>query len=421
MTALDSKKFKFTPAKLNAIPAHDKYSKATNNELSDTETVGLKLLVGKTGGKRFLLRYISPVTRKKTSIALGRWPDVDLLTVRAKARKLKVQIADGIDPKIERDTKFANQMPTLYEFFYDTFLEMKKSAGKKTWRDDEARFKHCKTLHSLPIDQISGVHLQQLQNKMLNGNYKRGHTRKQYAPASSDRVISLMKSILKQAYKLLDIRYIGDKISLVNPDNRRMEYLDVEQTAALIRASREYYCRVKGNFIALLFLMGCRDKELRTRKWDEVDLVNGQMFVPETKNGTPMIVYLSPFIIELFRELLALKKRGNPYVFPGRKEGCHISQPRNAFKLIKERAGIKDPDAVCFHVSRHSFATNLLDQNVDLLTVQRLLNHKDISSTQRYIKHSEQKLRSGANVLSSMVEQQGVALGYSADNEQQIT
>ncbi|MEZ9175648.1 tyrosine-type recombinase/integrase, partial [Vibrio kanaloae] len=53
------------------------------------------------------------------------------------------------------------------------------------------------------------------------------------------------------------------------------------------------------------------------------------------------------------------------------------SQPRNAFTRIKERAGIKNPKEVCFHVARHSFATNLIENNVDVLTVQRLMNHKD--------------------------------------------
>jgi integrase len=406
MAESTSKKFKFTPSKLNAIPPHDPNSRATNNEVSDTEVVGLKLLISKSGGKSFLLRYVSPITRKKTSISLNRWSDIDLPTVRNKARKLKVQIADGIDPKLERDQKFNDRMPNLHDFFFDTFLELAKQK-KKSWRDDEARFTlHCKDLHQLPIDQITGNHLQQLQLKMLNSKYKG----KKYAPATADRVIALMKSILKQAYKLLDIRYIGDKVSLINPDNKRMRYLDVNETSALIRSSRDYYCRFKGNFISLLFLMGCRDKELRTRKWEEIDLKDGKMFVPDTKNGISMTVYLTPLMIELFRELQPLKKRGNPYVFPGRKEGEYISQPRNAFKLIKERAGIHNPNEVCFHVGRHSVATNLIENGVDLLTVQKLLNHKDISSTQRYVKHSEQKLRSGVEVLSSMIEQQAPML-----------
>lgn len=58
-----SKLFKFTPTKLNNIPPHDRHSKSTNNEVSDTEVQGLKLLIGKSGKKRFLLRFISPISK----------------------------------------------------------------------------------------------------------------------------------------------------------------------------------------------------------------------------------------------------------------------------------------------------------------------------------------------------------------------
>uniref|UniRef100_UPI0011B6973C Arm DNA-binding domain-containing protein n=1 Tax=Vibrio kanaloae TaxID=170673 RepID=UPI0011B6973C len=114
-----SKLFKFTPTKLNNIPSHDRRSKSTNNEVSDTEVQGLKLLIGKSGKKRFLLRFISPISKNKSSISIGPWPDMDLPTARNKARKLKVQIADGIDPKLERDKQVETQVPSLYDFFHD--------------------------------------------------------------------------------------------------------------------------------------------------------------------------------------------------------------------------------------------------------------------------------------------------------------
>lgn len=404
-----TKLFKFTPTKLNNLPAHDRRSKATNNEVSDTEVQGLKLLIGKSGKKRFLLRYISPVTKKKTSIALGQWPDLDLTTVRNKARKLKVQIADGIDPKMERDKQIESQVPTLADFFHNTFIVMKQSKGKKTWRDDLARFEHWKHLHNKPLDKITGVHLHQVQAKLLATEYRPG---RKYAPATVDRTIALMKTILKEAYRLLDIPYIGDKVSLINPDNMRTRYLTMEETAAVIRASRDYYCRVTGNFIALLFLTGCRDTELRTRKWKDISLLDKTMFVQDTKNGTSMTVPLTPFMVELFRELLNMRQKGNPYVFFGRKEGSYISQPRNAFTRIKERAGIKNPHEVCFHVARHSFATNLIENGVDVLTVQRLINHKDLSSTQRYVKHSKQKLLNSSDTLSSILKEKAPRLAH---------
>lgn len=75
-----NKKFKFTISSLNNLPKNPASSKSTELEFTDTEVIGLKCLVGKTGNKRFLLRYVSPVTHKKASIALGRWPDIEKWT-----------------------------------------------------------------------------------------------------------------------------------------------------------------------------------------------------------------------------------------------------------------------------------------------------------------------------------------------------
>ncbi|WCE32085.1 site-specific integrase [Vibrio sp. SCSIO 43137] len=409
MTTPKTRKFRFTNSIIKTLPPQDTHAKSASCEYSDTEIIGLRLMVSKSHRKSFLLRYVSPITKKKSSIGLGSWPELELSDVRQKARKYKVQIAEGIDPKLERDKQHQEQIPTLKRFFTETFLETKKNGGKKTWHDDEVRFQLCSELHDKPLDTITGLDLQQLQTRLLNTKHHQGEY---YAPATVDRALALVKSILKQAYVLLDIRYIGDKVTMLNPDNRRMGYLNVEQTAALIKASREYYCRIKGNYIALLFLMGCRSNELLARRWSEIFLSEGKMIIPETKNGTELTVYLTPLMITLFKELKMLRQPNNPYVFPSHKAGIHISPPRNAFALIKKRAGIENPEQYCFHHARHSVATNLLDSGVDLLTVQRLLNHKDIKSTQIYVKHSEQKLRGGAAVLSNLIESQSPLLEH---------
>ncbi len=52
------KRFRFTNTVIAALPANPASSRSTESEYSDTEISGLKLLSGKSGSKRFLLRYI---------------------------------------------------------------------------------------------------------------------------------------------------------------------------------------------------------------------------------------------------------------------------------------------------------------------------------------------------------------------------
>ena len=114
-------RFRFTATNLRALPANPAGSRSTELEFSDTEVVGLKCLSGRTDSKRFLLRYT--FLGRNASIAIGRFPDVDLTTARNIARQYKTLVAQGIDPKAERDELSTQQaVPTVSEFFHQTYF-----------------------------------------------------------------------------------------------------------------------------------------------------------------------------------------------------------------------------------------------------------------------------------------------------------
>ncbi|MGT7859506.1 Arm DNA-binding domain-containing protein, partial [Escherichia coli] len=128
------KSFRFTNASIKALPANTD-TRSTELEVSDTEVIGLKCLSGRTGNKRFLLRYTFHGTKK--SISIGRFPEIDVGTARQIARRHKEAIALGNDPKAERDNYRA--MPTLGEFFHQTYVPYIKR-HKKSWDKDVQRF-----------------------------------------------------------------------------------------------------------------------------------------------------------------------------------------------------------------------------------------------------------------------------------------
>jgi integrase/recombinase XerD len=135
-------------------------------------------------------------------------------------------------------------------------------------------------------------------------------------------------------------------------------------------------------------MSGLRKAELENLEWADVDLVAGTVRVTAKDGWQPKD--WEERTIEVPDELLGILKelphRGK-LVFAN-SEGHHYTHSWDDCKKVAEKAELSGFHP---HKFRATFATTLLQSGVDLKTVQKLLGHKDLESTMRYLSRAESK------------------------------
>ncbi|MEZ4223882.1 MAG: site-specific tyrosine recombinase [Polyangiaceae bacterium] len=142
--------------------------------------------------------------------------------------------------------------------------------------------------------------------------------------------------------------------------------------------------------LSLAYAAGLRVSELVALRWADVDRSRGVVAVTGKGNKRRLVPLGEVALAHLEQHADALRvareKRGrqpSPYVFPSPRGGCLTRQA--AWKMVKRSARAAGlTRGVYPHQLRHSFATHLLSGGADLRSVQVMLGHSDVATTEIY-------------------------------------
>ncbi len=104
---------------------------------------------------------------------------------------------------------------------------------------------------------------------------------------------------------------------------------------------------------------------------------------------------MNDVVCEALREIL--RRLDNPYVFPGRVKGLHLTDLPKEWGTWVIKAGLDD---FRWRDLRHTFASRLVMAGVDLYTVKKLLGHHDLAMTERYVHLAPHHLRKAVDTLA---------------------
>ena len=137
---------------------------------------------------------------------------------------------------------------------------------------------------------------------------------------------------------------------------------------------------------------GLRAAEVCNLRLADIDSDRMLIHVDHGKNGRDRKAMLSPTLLSLLRDYWK-EARPEGWLFPGKPKINPLSprQLNRAFASAKDMAGIKKKATL--HTLRHSFATHLLEANVDVRVIQVLLGHAKLSTTARYTHVANKTIR----------------------------
>lgn len=290
--------------------------------------------------------------------------------------KLKTQYLEHLEIEKDRSQKTIEN----YDHYLERFLKWAKVSPPSEITDELVR------QYRLHLNRLSDEKGRPL--KRITQNYH---------------VIALrnfLKYLAKRDVKTLS----ADKVELGKTGSRQIDFLEIEEIERMFQAADGSSLKALRDraILELLFSSGLRVSELVNLNQDQVNLKTGEFSV-RGKGGRVRVVFVSDRAKSALERYMEKRSDIDPALFArvgikhlekkNKNDDLRIT-PRTVQRIVKYyalKAGIvKD---VHPHTLRHSFATDLIQNGADIRSVQEMLGHSSVTTTQIYTHVTNKQLK----------------------------
>ena len=206
---------------------------------------------------------------------------------------------------------------------------------------------------------------------------------------------------MRYACKLRGLSYLQFSLPEIERPEKLPVVLSQQEVKALLKA-----CTLLKHSILLATIYGCglRCAEVRQLAIADVDLQRGMLHVKNGKGGKDRYVPLGDMLVRGIGKYLEAE-RPRRWLFEGTNGEC-LSQRGTQWAVsqaVKKAGIIKE---VSTHTLRHSYATHLLEQGLDIITIKELLGHAAIETTMVYLHIAQPFARKAFSPLDNLYKKQ---------------
>jgi len=257
---------------------------------------------------------------------------------------------------------------------------------------------------------------QRLKGKRLNGitsteleGAQRELSVRGLAPQTVLHYMKFLRHVLNKAMRDGQIeRNPFAKITLPKISKGKTRYLTTPEEANLLDALGPHYAP----WARLAVLTGIRLGEQFGLQWNDVDLEQGLLTLPQTKGGGVQYVYLNGEAQAILRTLqIAHMNQGGcgPWVFPSKNPTTHLDQRNFSARVFIPAVKRANLEEVTWHTLRHTFASRLAMSGQAEGTIAALLRHSTTALVKRYAHLSPSYLKTAVEMVATFGKEEQVS------------